>query len=39
MFLQVSSVEIPGKHVLTLLPFVLSGSLTYVLLRRRRSFA
>jgi len=39
MFLQISSVEIPGKHLLTLLPFALSAGLAYHLLRRRRSFA
>jgi len=38
-FLQISSVEIPGKHLLTLLPFALSAGLAYHLLRRRRSFA
>jgi ABC-type transport system involved in multi-copper enzyme maturation permease subunit len=39
MFLQISSVEIPGKHLLTLLPFALSAGLAYHLLRRRRSLA
>ena len=38
-FLQISSVAIPGKHLLTLLPFALSAGLAYHLLRRRRSFA
>ena len=38
-FLQLGSVEIPGKQALTLLPVVLSTGLTYQLLRRRRSFA
>jgi ABC-type transport system involved in multi-copper enzyme maturation permease subunit len=37
-FLQVGSVEIPGKLLLTLLPLVLSAGLTYQLLRRRTSF-
>lgn len=38
-FLQLGSVEIPGRHALTLLPLVLSAALSYHLLRRRRSFA
>jgi len=38
-FLQISSVEIPGKQALTLLPLALSAGLTYHLLHRRRSFA
>jgi ABC-type transport system involved in multi-copper enzyme maturation permease subunit len=38
-FLQIGSVEIPGKPMLTLLPAVLSAVLTLQLLRRRRSFA
>jgi ABC-type transport system involved in multi-copper enzyme maturation permease subunit len=38
-FLQLGSVEIPGKHALTLLPVALSAGLTYHLLRRRRNFA
>ncbi len=37
--LQIGSVEIPGKLWLTLLPLVLSASLTFHLLRRRTSFA